>query len=49
MTLYRVARTYRTLKTVGHPRAMAHRARTIITGRLLAQIGFWRFLWGGRR
>jgi hypothetical protein len=45
--LYRAARISNNLRAVasGSPRRMAHRARNVAIGRVLARAGVWRRLW----
>jgi len=46
--LYRAARLSNDMGTIasGKPSRIARRAKNKILGRILARLGFWRFLWG---
>jgi hypothetical protein len=48
---YRAARTIRDVQVLasGNPKRIIHRVRNKVVGRALARVGFWRWLWGGRR
>jgi hypothetical protein len=48
-SLYKAARTVRTIESLGSPSKAARRAKNIAVGRSLARGGFWNWLWGGRR
>lgn len=45
--LYRAARLSATVSAAagGHPRRIVRRAKNIAVGRILARVGFWRWLW----
>lgn len=47
-TLYRAARLSNDIGTIfsGKPSRMARRGKNKLLGRVLARLGFWRFLWG---
>ena len=44
-TLYRLARTSASLRSLRSPKAAARRVKNVIVGRALARVGFWRWLW----
>ncbi len=44
-TLYRLARTSATIRSLRSPRTAARRAKNIVVGRVLARAGLWRRLW----
>lgn len=47
MNFYRLARQLQTLKALssGNPKRIARRAKNVVVGRALRQVGFWRWLW----
>ena len=47
-TLYRMARLSADVDAVasGKPKRVVHRVGSHVKGRVLARLGFWRFLWG---
>lgn len=47
-SLYKAARTARTIESLSSPKKAGRRAGNVATGRALARAGFWRRLWGGR-
>jgi hypothetical protein len=45
MSLYKLARSVQTIKSLSSPKRAARRAKNIVVGRTLGRLGFWRMLW----
>lgn len=48
-SLYKAARTARSIESLSKPSKATRRAKNIAVGRALARGGFWNWLWGGGR